>query len=329
MRVRSQPESPAKSPPRIPGKVLDSHMPDEQTDPLRSPLLGLKGKTPVGPPWFERNIALPGEHLSVEVAGSHVEARAWGVRGRPGLIFLHGSGAHLGWWSFLAPFFAETHRVVALSFGGAGASTWRDRYSIQMFVREMWSAADAAGISSDPPQAPILVGHSMGGLPVIAAMAEAHRPVRSGVLVDTALPDEDMKFVAPGQRSRPFPNLAAGLARFRLSPPQPCENLWILDFLGRRALRETESGEFTWRSDPKLTNSIEFGDVWAQISAARAPFVVLRGELSEITSGPRDRRMRSVAPRGTRFMEIPLAYHHVMVDQPLALVAALRAIFTL
>jgi pimeloyl-ACP methyl ester carboxylesterase len=37
-------------------------------------------------------------------------------------------------------------------------------------------------------------------------------------------------------------------------------------------------------------------------------------------------RVRAIAPPDTRFVEIPEAHHHIMIDQPLALVAALRAL---
>jgi pimeloyl-ACP methyl ester carboxylesterase len=45
-------------------------------------------------------------------------------------MLLHGNAAHLGWWSFLAPLLAGQYRVVALSFSGMGASSWRDAYSV-------------------------------------------------------------------------------------------------------------------------------------------------------------------------------------------------------
>ena len=42
----------------------------------------------------------------IEVEGAKVEVLAWGQRGKPGLMFLHGGAAHADWWSFIAPFFA-------------------------------------------------------------------------------------------------------------------------------------------------------------------------------------------------------------------------------
>src|SRR3712207_9584205 len=63
--------------------------------------------------------------------------------GKPGLLFLHGNGAHADWWSFIAPFFADTHRVAALSWSGMGGSDHRERYSIDGFVAEAFGVAEA------------------------------------------------------------------------------------------------------------------------------------------------------------------------------------------
>ena len=35
--------------------------------------------------------------------------------------------------------------------------------------------------------------------------------------------------------------MAAALARFRLMPPQPCENLFLLDWVARHSLKEIEA----------------------------------------------------------------------------------------
>src|SRR5258706_98098 len=58
------------------------------------------------------------------------------------------------------------------------------------------------------------------------------------------------------QRTEPriYPNVQAALARFRLAPPQPNENRYILDFIARRGLKPAPladgSGEgWTWRFD--------------------------------------------------------------------------------
>ena len=91
-----------------------------------APLAAFRGQKPPAPDWFERVVAIEPERTFVEVDGAQVEALAWGARGKPGLIFLHGGAAHADWWSFIAPFFGGERRVVAPSFSGMGRSDWRE-----------------------------------------------------------------------------------------------------------------------------------------------------------------------------------------------------------
>ena len=92
-----------------------------------APLAAFRGQKPPAPAWFERVVAIEPERTFVAVDGAQVETLAWGERGKPGLILLHGGAAHGDWWSFIAPFFAGERRVVAPSFSGMGRSDWRPR----------------------------------------------------------------------------------------------------------------------------------------------------------------------------------------------------------
>src|SRR3546814_6071614 len=58
------------------------------------------------------------ERGTCEVSGTAIETLAWGERGKPGLLFLHGNGGHADWWRFIAPFFASDWRVGAISWSG-------------------------------------------------------------------------------------------------------------------------------------------------------------------------------------------------------------------
>ena len=59
--------------------------------------------------------------------------------------------------------------------------------------------------------------------------------------------------------------------------------------------------------------------------AIRCPLTVMRGEKSELVTAEGFAAMAQAGPDGTRYVSIPGAYHHVPLDQPLALVEALRA----
>src|SRR5438046_9757365 len=109
-------------------------------------LVGFRGHKPPAPAWFEAASDNAPERSFIEVRGAAIETLSWGRRGKPGILFLHGNGANADWWSFIAPFFADDHRVAALSFSGMGGSGWRDRYSYDGYVTEALEVADAAGL---------------------------------------------------------------------------------------------------------------------------------------------------------------------------------------
>ncbi|HUD90095.1 alpha/beta hydrolase, partial [Sphingobium sp.] len=258
--------------------------------------------------------------------GARIDYRAWGARGKPGLLFLHGNAAHLGWWSFLTPFFAADYRIVVPSLSGMGTSEWRQNgYSIDRHATEGIAVAQASGASLAGP--PVVIGHSLGGLPVLRAAASRPDQMRAGIIVDTALPTDELIVEARrGTTHRHYPDLATALARFSLSPVQPCANPYIADFLARMALRQNDDGSWTWRFDRSLWGGIDLGDSWADLAAAKVPLAVVRGQLSDLSGGKMAERVRAEAPPGTPFIDIPEAHHHVMVDQPLALVTCLRSL---
>jgi len=82
------------------------------------------------PRWFRAALAVAPEHRETMVAGTPVHLRCWGTEDRPGLVFVHGGAAHSGWWDHVAPFFARSHRVVALDLSGHGDSGRRPVYGM-------------------------------------------------------------------------------------------------------------------------------------------------------------------------------------------------------
>jgi pimeloyl-ACP methyl ester carboxylesterase len=82
----------------------------------------------------------------VRVEEADIEVLAWGERGLPGALLLHGFTAHADWWSFIAPLLAQGRRVVACSFSGMGRSDWRDGYTLELYAREAVAVAEASGL---------------------------------------------------------------------------------------------------------------------------------------------------------------------------------------
>ena len=134
----------------------------------------------------------------------------------------------------------------------------------------------------------------------------------------------------PARARRVDPSLSAVVARFRLIPPQPCANLFILDFIARRSAAETVDAEgrpgFALSFDPGFFEKSKRIDPAPMLKAAGAPLAVVRGERSRLFGAPDAAYLMSLIPPGSPYVEIPEAEHHVMIDQPLAFVAALRAL---
>jgi pimeloyl-ACP methyl ester carboxylesterase len=299
---------------------------------VMAPLQGFHGLKPPAPLWFERAIADEPERTFVTVEGARVETLAWGERGKPGLMLLHGGAAHADWWSFIAPFFARERRVVAPTFTGMGRSDWREKYAFEQFVREAREAGRAAGAYEAGP--PVVVGHSFGGR---VAMGLAHyfgEELRGAVMVDPPFfAKENLRPRSPPRPSkgrRIQHSLAAIVARFRLAPPQVCENLFVLDFIARRSAVEVADaeGKHGWALcfDPHFWEKFTRIDPIVLITAPRSPLALIRGAKSQLFHPEDAAHLLSLIPPGSPYVEIPEAEHHVMIDQPIAFVATLRTL---
>ena len=58
---------------------------------------------------------------------------------------------------------------------------------------------------------------------------------------------------------RVYETFDAALARFRLMPEQPCDNPFIVEFIGRHSLRRAEDG-WVWKFDSEAMGSRRFGE---------------------------------------------------------------------
>ena len=292
------------------------------------PLARYNGERVAGPKWFEDAITTPCESQVIDVADARIHYLRWGDRTRPGLLLVHGNGAHSYWWSFIAPFLAREYNVAALDLSGMGESEHRARYAMDHFVAEEMAVATHAGMFENT-EPPVFVAHSFGGFATILAGAQHGDRLAGTVIVDSPVNPPDRPGGPPRRESRPhrvYPTLAEALARFRLAPEQPCENDFIVDFIARKSLRAVEGG-FTWKFDPSLwSHHFSIGDTAACLRSTRCRIAIMRGEDSVLMPPEVGAYMYSLLGHAAPVIDIPHAQHHVMLDQPLAFVAALRAL---
>ena len=297
--------------------------------PVSASLLGpFQGEKPPAPAWFDAALAIAPERSRLPVDGAEIELLTWGQVGKPGLLFLHGNGAHADWWSFIAPFFAQDWRVAAISWSGMGGSDWRPNYSAEIFAAEIFAAVAAAGLEAGGVK-PILVGHSFGGFPTLYCAAEHADRLRGAILVDCSIQPPEKRWRGPPPRpeggNRVYATLPEALARFRLAPPQGCENLYIADHIARGSLKEVEGG-WTWKFDPVIWQRFSMPDLGALLPRIACPAALMWGERSALMHDETLDYMLEQMPDAVLRLAIPDADHHVMVDQPLAFVAGLRGV---
>ena len=294
----------------------------------RAPLARFDGQRPDAPDWFRAALAVAPHRQSIEVAGAQIESLSWGERGKPGLLFLHGNGATADWWSFIAPFFVETHRVAAMSWSGMGGSDHRKSYSLDLFVEEALTVAEAEGLF-DSPVKPVIVAHSFGGMSLMALAMRHGERLRAAIMVDTPVRPAGMPRMGPPPNAtrrphRVYETLPDALARFRLAPEQGCANLYIADHIARTSLKAVEGG-WSWKFDPFLWSDFRAESEIEMLGKAKCPFALMWGDRSMLMPAQVTDHMRALAPNAPVVI-IPEAEHHVMIDQPLAFVTALRGL---
>jgi pimeloyl-ACP methyl ester carboxylesterase len=135
----------------------------------------------------------------------------------------------------------------------------------------------------------------------------------------------------PKPRGRHYPDLASALARFRLSPSQPNDASYILDDVARAGLIEDEDGRWRWRFDPAFMQkldlqNLDMDEAWDMVTDPPCPVGFVFGERSALATPKIVAAQRARARAGTPSIGIPEAWHHVMFDQPFALVTVLRSL---
>ncbi|MEQ9003250.1 MAG: alpha/beta hydrolase, partial [Pseudomonadales bacterium] len=127
-----------------------------------------------------------------------------------------------------------------------------------------------------------------------------------------------------GGRAKVYPDKQSALARFRLQPPQPCANEYVLQYIARHSLMPVDGG-WSWKFDDDLPNTLE--DVARDADDYRRltlPLGLIYGADSALFSARTLDYLRELVPNPFPAVAVADAQHHVFLDQPLAFVDALR-----
>jgi pimeloyl-ACP methyl ester carboxylesterase len=278
------------------------------------------------PDWFFEAVETPYDERRVEVDECDVVYQIWDkapADARP-VLLIHGMNAHSHWWDFIAPQLLPEYRCAAMNLTGMGDSDYRYEYVGTTYAEEIRAVCDDAGFGNDV----IVVAHSFGGY--MAVKAANLFPDRFGglILVDSGIrhPDDPPpEQTRMGGRAKAYPDKETALARFRLQPPQSCENTYILEYIARHSLIPVDGGGWAWKFDEDLPDSLK--DVMRTADEYRSlklPLGLIYGKDSALFSARTLDYMRELIPQDFPAVAIENAQHHVFLDQPLAFVAALR-----
>lgn len=235
----------------------------------------------------------------------------------PGL----GSGAHN--WSHIAESLAAERRVIVLEMRGQGESEWARRYSFDLLAQDLAGFADATGLDYFS-----LLGTSLGGRVAYRFAAHNLGRLERLVIVDIApvqpYPDAELP---PAEHQESFADPQEAMAAMRALGVRVDELFFKERF--RYNYRRRDDGRYVFAFDPQLARqtvaemSSGAADDRELLCKIEVPTLIVHGAHSAIPL----EELRGVAdamPDAT-LVDIPEAGHTVQLDNPTALLAAVRA----
>ena len=276
------------------------------------------------PQWFKDALAVDHRDDFVQVSGAKIHFMEWGSSDNPSVIMLHGNHAHAHWFQFIGGLLAKKYHFVVMSFSGMGESEWRSQYDKDTFVEDVWGVVKETNLIK-----PVVVGHSFGGM-VSLSTADKYGDQMSGlVLVDFVVrhPENHIEWyknMPPSKSPKVRPNKEELVQRFRLMPPQECQNQYLLDFIAEKSVRKTDQG-WSWTFDPSTYDNLEVGnDQHETINQLDCPVSFIYGENTmEFDTSNSNEEMKELLPEGSSVVALADAQHHLMLDKPLEFVEEL------
>lgn len=275
---------------------------------------------PEPPAWFAQAIAVRARRETVVVDGTALRLRSWGDPGAGGVLLVHGVAAHTHWWDPIAPLLARRsgRRIVAVDLAGHGDSGRRPRYDLRSWATDVLAVVRQAGLGP----APVIVGHSMGGMVALLAGAAGGEFLGGIAVIDTVVrertPEEDARRRRRAHAPlRVYPSRERACAAFR---PQPAQDAppYALEHVARHSVRPV-SGGWSWKFDPRVFDRPTLAP--DDLGPVACPVTLLRAERGLLTAPIA--AMVAARVGGARTAVVPRAHHHAMLDEPRALVDAL------
>ena len=278
------------------------------------------------PNWFQSSISEdPRQEIFSHQLGN-IKYQAWDRKDAENIIMLiHGTGAHKKWWDPIAPLLNNNFTIFAPDLPGMGESDHRNEYNFEGFSEALIGILhQEKAITSN--QKIFLVGHSLGGH-VAGFMASEMPEIFNGlVMIDSPIrpPTYDYdkhQSTGPLRKIKYYPDKVSIIKRFRLMPPQDCENGWYLRYIAEHSVFNVEEG-WRWRFDDKLfatlrrLHNYEFN--------FKCPALFVAGGKSLLLESKIMKYIRESFKDSMTVEVIEDAAHHVPLDSPLELVSLIN-----
>ena len=275
--------------------------------------------------WFNESLLSTPTENFVEVEGAKIHYLTWGDTKNPGLFFIHGFSANAHWWDFIAPAFIKDYCVVAIDLSGSGDSDHRETYSQEMYANEIKSVCDEMSWESAD-----FIAHSMGGSISLNATSIYPEIFKSLYLLDSIVilpPDKVRNYSSNRSMIRAdfiYEDEASAIESFRLIPPQPCRNEFLLNHIAINSYKQTEEG-WLLKSDGKMMKTYQSKDLTETLMAIQCPIYIVYGLMSQIfTQEILDYTVYVGNIPPERVIGVPGTMHHLFVDDPLSVIQELK-----
>jgi pimeloyl-ACP methyl ester carboxylesterase len=278
------------------------------------------------PDWFQSSISEdPRQEIFSHQLGN-IKYQAWDRKDAENIIMLiHGTGAHKKWWDPIAPLLNNNFTIFAPDLPGMGESDHRNEYNFEGFSEALIGILHQEKVITSN-QKIFLIGHSLGGH-VAGFMASEMPEIFNGlVMIDSPIrpPTYDYdkhQSTGPLRKIKYYPDKVSIIKRFRLMPPQDCENGWYLRYIAEHSVFNVEEG-WRWRFDDKLfatlrrLHNYEFN--------FKCPALFVAGGKSLLLESKIMKYIREAFKDSMTVEVIEDAAHHVPLDTPLELVSLIN-----